>query len=336
MKLLRMETTRTIFVDSKNRDVHVFPSGNSYVLHLTTPIKNVSRVDLVSARVPNTMYNLTNGSNVISTSTSNLSLNQGFYSVYTLASSITDAGVTLDYLPEEGHFIFSGASSFTIKIQSVELAKMLGLANQTVYTATGATILDPNYAGSYILKSVTLVDLSLNEYVFLDIDELRTPWNLDAKSMDSTKGTFSGTNATRMFAPIIMDVGSGCVKNFHENKDYVVSAFYPEPIGVLQRLTVNWYDKDGTPLDFRGWNTNAFVLRLHVIENEDRRLPPPPPLQDVEIKRIVEAMTFAIPKKERPEPKVKIQWWLIALIILGSIFVYKTFVAAAPVQRVTA
>jgi hypothetical protein len=36
-----------LFADSKNRD---YPSGNSF--HLTTPIKDIERVDLVSARVP--------------------------------------------------------------------------------------------------------------------------------------------------------------------------------------------------------------------------------------------------------------------------------------------
>lgn len=57
-------TTRLLFADSKNRDVQLYPSGNSYrdaqrpvaevsaSLHLTTPIKDIERVDLVSARVP--------------------------------------------------------------------------------------------------------------------------------------------------------------------------------------------------------------------------------------------------------------------------------------------
>jgi hypothetical protein len=60
-----MATERLVFADSHNRDSALYPSGNSYVLHLTTPIKNIERVDLVSARVPvpNTLYNLTNGSN---------------------------------------------------------------------------------------------------------------------------------------------------------------------------------------------------------------------------------------------------------------------------------
>ena len=30
-------TQRLLFADSKNRDVTLYPSGNSYVLHLTTP-----------------------------------------------------------------------------------------------------------------------------------------------------------------------------------------------------------------------------------------------------------------------------------------------------------
>ena len=34
--------TRLLFADSTNRD---YPSGNSYVLHLTSPVKNVERVD---------------------------------------------------------------------------------------------------------------------------------------------------------------------------------------------------------------------------------------------------------------------------------------------------
>ena len=39
-----MTSTRThlLFADSKNRDVGLFPSGNSYVLHLTTPIKDTT------------------------------------------------------------------------------------------------------------------------------------------------------------------------------------------------------------------------------------------------------------------------------------------------------
>jgi hypothetical protein len=252
-----------------------------------------------------------------------------------LAAAVTaDGTLTLDYLANEGHMVFSSANPFTLTINSTEFAAMVGLTAGTSYNiTTTATGLDPGYTGKYIQKSATLVDFSLNEYVFLDIDELRTPWNLDAKSIDSKTGTFSGSNSTRMFAPIVMDVGSGCIKNFHENKDYKIQATYPEPIGTLQRLTINWYDKTGKALDFKGWNTNAFVLRLHVTDLEDRHLPPIQPLQDVEIRRIVEAMTLAAPPPPKPERR-RIPWAIIILAILGLFLAWKNRpVSPVPLQR---
>ena len=317
---------RLLFVDASNRDVSLYPTGSAYTLYLTRPIRNIERVDLVSARVPNTMYNLTDGSNVFAVGTSNVSLNQGFYGAFTLAQAVTsNATVTLDYIQQEGHFVFSSGSTFTLKIQSQEFATMVGLEKGT-YTAGSAGPLDPAYTGKYIVKSTTLVDFSLNEYVYLDIDELRTPFNVDTGALQGTTGTISGSNANRSFAPIIMDVGSACIKNFHENKDYRVSVDYPEPINSLQRLTVRWVDKNGDLLDFRGWNTNAFILRLHLTPDPEPTLPPPKPLEEIQIKRIVEAMKVQPPP---PEPKRRFHWWIIVLVILGAFVVWKSW----PVQQ---
>lgn len=320
-------TERLVFAASDNRDSALYPSGNSYVLHLTTPIKNIERVDLVSARVPNTMYNLTSGSNVLAVNSSNVSMNQGFYSVYGLAQLLTSTlnPITLEYLSDEGHFLFSSTASFTVLIHSQELATMLGLAHNTLYTSALATTTDAVYVSKYILRSTTLVDLSQNEYIFLDIDELRTPSHVDTGALINSSGTVSGSNANRNFAPVIMDVGSACIKNFHENKDYRVSVNYPEPIASLQRLTVRWVDKTGAPLNFRGWNTNAFVLRIHVRPDPERTLPPTPPLHDVELKRIIDAMTLAIPPPPKQDPKFKIPWFLLVLATLVGIFIWRTF-----------
>ena len=68
-----METT--LYVDSRQRDTIQFPSGNSYTLFLQTPIHNIERIDLVSAKIPNTVYNLTTSSNVISIGTESINTN---------------------------------------------------------------------------------------------------------------------------------------------------------------------------------------------------------------------------------------------------------------------
>jgi len=322
---------RLLFVDASNRDVSLYPTGSSYTLHLTRPIRNVERVDLVSARVPNTMYNLTDGSNVFAFNSSNVSLNQGFYGAFTLAQAVTsNATVTLDYIQQEGHFVFSSASTFTLKIQSQEFATMVGLEKGVTYISSLATPLDPVFKNKYIVKSTTLVDFSLNEYIYLDIEELRTPFNVDTGALQGTSGTVSGANANRSFAPIIMDVSSACIKNFHENKDYRVSVDYPEPINSLQRLTVRWVDKNGDLLNFRGWNTNAFILRLHLTPDPEPTLPPPQPLEEIQIKRIVEAMKVQPPPP--PEPKRRFHWWIIVLVLIGAIVAWKTFGGPGPVK----
>jgi len=326
-----MSTTRLLFADSKNRDATLYPSGSSYVLHLTTPIKDIERVDLVSARVPNTIPNLSHGSNVLAINSSNVSINTGFYSVYGLAQALTNSfvslgGAVVDYLPDEGHFLFSSSASFTVFIHSQELATMLGLPRGQTLTSALAGPTDPSYASKQILRSVTLVDMSTNEILSLDIQELRTPGHVDTGALVGSSGTVSGSNTNRSFAPIMLNVASGCIKTFTENGDYRVSVYYPEPIASLQRLTIQWVDRTGTPVNFQGWETNAFVLRLH-IKDRDREmdLPPPPPLQDVELKRIIDAMTLALPPPPKDEKKFKIPWFLLVLAVLVGIFIWRTF-----------
>jgi hypothetical protein len=41
-----------VYVDSNNRDQGLWPNSNSYQLHLTTPILNITKVELVSAMLP--------------------------------------------------------------------------------------------------------------------------------------------------------------------------------------------------------------------------------------------------------------------------------------------
>jgi hypothetical protein len=41
-----------VYVDSNNRDQTLWPNSNSYTLHLTTPILNITEVELVSAQLP--------------------------------------------------------------------------------------------------------------------------------------------------------------------------------------------------------------------------------------------------------------------------------------------
>jgi len=279
--------TRLLFVDSANRDQTLFPNGNNYVLHLTRPIRNIERVDLVSARVPNTMYNVSAGggpndppgANVlqIPSASQTVSIPPGFYSVYDLATALTTAAapLTVTYLAWAGKFLFSSQTAFTLVFSSA-FGALMGFPSGKTLTSALAPATLPTFAGQQVLMATSLPHMNPNDQIFLDIDELKTPAHVytgglttvqnQVGSQSLTQVTVTGANTERAFAPITMDVGTGCMKHFSENRDYSISAFYPEPINSLQRLTIRWLDASGTPLNFNGADWNSFILRLHLHE----------------------------------------------------------------------
>jgi hypothetical protein len=335
--------TRTLYVDSKNRDARLYPTGNAFTLHLTDQIKNVCQVDLVAAKIPNTLYNLTSNSTTLTVdinglATNPMKFNKGFYSTFAIASEINlrlPVSANVTYVPAEGKFFIFSLAPFTMNIHSTELAKILGLS--TGVNTSSPAFLDPVYSqdpavtNGFFIKSLKVSDTSIDEFIFLDILELRTPGNMDALALnrDGT-GTYTGMSSRNSFAMIQMDVQSGCIKSFKEETDYTMSVKFPHPIDKLSRLTINWLDSQAKPIDFQGLENNSFVLRIHVAVPEIE-VPPVPNVLEAELKRIVDAMTAVAPPPE-PEKKVIGRWtiWLIALLALLGFAAYKTWVKPNP------
>jgi hypothetical protein len=324
------QPVKYVYVDSTNRDATLYPSGNSYTLHLTAPLHSVVQVDLVAAKVPNTIYNLTNGSNVLvfstASTTSNISVAPGFYSACGLARAIMNSSggtaFCIEYLADEGRYLFSSSIQFTLKGETSEIRKILGLETGTLSSfAAASNPIYTSYIPKWLYKSPKIADFSTIEYAFLDIDELRTTSVIDAKKLIGS--TTEGATMRSTFGQVPLDVPSGSIKSFKETSDYKQYIQFTTPIPKLQRLTVRWVDHQGQLLNFQGFNNNAFTLRFHC---EYQKVPEPtPPLQDLEIRRIVEAMTMAVPPPETKEPKRKIPWWLIVLVLVAAIVAYKSW-----------
>lgn len=290
-----METT--LYVDSRQRDVKLYPSGNSYTLFLQSPVHNVSQVDLISAKIPNTMYNLTTNSNVLKFDSlfgsSNFALNSGFYSTDSLVDTFNNtnqvSNVAMSYLEAEGKFIFTGNLA-SVTTQTQEIAEIIGLPLGTTASSPIATNavyqgLYPN-ANAYVVSS-NIVSLEVNDYIWLDIEEFRTPFTTDARKLIlNPQGVYTTTSNTsaRSFAIIPMDVPSGGIKSFKEANDYPVYVAFPSRLDSLDRLTISWLDRNGKPLDFHGLDVNSFTLRLHTVHVPDEverpvSLPPPVPFE---------------------------------------------------------
>ena len=329
-----METL--VYADSRNRDSNLYPSGNSYVLHLTNPIKGVTQVDLVSAEFPNTFYNLLNGKSCITFNGTDFHLNPGYYTAGGLASEINNRLPTNQYgsisyqysnvnwVSTQGKYLFLSGSIFTLSISN-SISKLVGLPAGT-YTANASStddvinqIYGPNI---WFIKSSKVADFSTNEYIFLDIEELRTPTTSEALAMKPDgSGTFSGANARNSFAMIPVNVNSGSVKSFNEGSDFGIKIQYPHPIDVISRLTIRWVDAAGQLVSFNGIENNAALLRFH---QEKKEPPPPPPeIDKVELRRILEDMiTVQKPQKVEEKRPLVGRWTLIMFLILAIIVYY--------------
>ena len=93
---------RNIFCSSESRNVTRDPYGNSYTLHLTTAVKDITKVELLFASVPNTLYNVVEGTSLIALSNTatasgaigtlqHFSIPQGFYSGPSLATELQNS-----------------------------------------------------------------------------------------------------------------------------------------------------------------------------------------------------------------------------------------------------
>jgi hypothetical protein len=286
---------KNIYVTSTNRDLTKYPYGNSYTLYLTTPIKDITTVELLYASVPNTVYNVNDGIQVIGFTNeidTNLTLSNiapGFYSSCTLSTAVYNAtylasNVTVSFLGGEGKFLFTRSTPFTMNIMTQELASLMGFSYPCSVVATDASTSEfvndlafqpPN---NYYIKSEYVVEMNPIDGIFLDIQELRTMFNECApvgspfSSLNSSNATATNTlspswfsTANRSFGMIPMDVSSGFIKRFKKEVDYDLFIDYMYPIQKLDRLTVNWVDKNGNLVHFNGAETNSFILRFHTL-----------------------------------------------------------------------
>jgi len=278
---------KNLFVSSANRDKNLYPYGNNYALHCTQPIRGVVKAELLYASVPNSMFNVdaermnNYTSNVFITvdGNKNFRIPNGFYSGSGLSSALTDAietgsAVQVDYLTNEGKFLFYSTSAFTVTLPSLDIAGVLGFdkwgtAPSNVYSSrvvSGGGPDYPLYASNSryspynFLVSDKIGDLNPYPFLFLDIKELRTPNNYDAKAVDGN--TISGQSMSRSFGLIPIDVYSGDIKAQTKTSDFNFTVDYTSPLNNIERLTVEWVDRSGQRVHFNGAETNSFLLRF--------------------------------------------------------------------------
>jgi hypothetical protein len=155
-----------------------------------------------------------------------------------------------------------------MSIATQQLASLLGFDFPCYITATNASTTpyadNLRYINKHFIKSQYVVDMNALNEIFLDIQELRTMFN-ECAPQGSPIGTTNNNTANRSFGMIPMDVISGTIKRFRKMNEFDSQVDYLYPIQKLDRLTVNWTDKNGRLLNFNGAEDNSFTLRFHTL-----------------------------------------------------------------------
>lgn len=225
--------------------------------------------------IPNTIYNLEHGTDIITIDQQTFSLPPGFYGGSGFSTELQYAltqttGLYVSYLATEGSIMFyrSNTAPFTLTINSEELGQLIGYtpfiqhqSSNIAPSPPGTTTIpfgsnNDRYTGFDFIKSDLTVNFNINEGVFLDIEELQCIYNDDANNG-------SGQSMRRSFGIIALDVPAGNFKRFKQSADYEYIMEFPVPIARLDRLTVRFIDRKGRLLNFQGLNDNAFILRFY-------------------------------------------------------------------------
>jgi hypothetical protein len=111
-----------VYVDSNNRDESLYPNSNSYTLYLTTPIYNVSKVEVLSAMLPN----------VYSSQYLTLDIAELRSTQTLVASALTLSGKSNIAIPNSNSF--SGAFAFVPIKAASSLASNLATFANTSFT----------------------------------------------------------------------------------------------------------------------------------------------------------------------------------------------------------
>lgn len=263
--------TRFVYVTSDNRDMNLYPYSNTYVMDLIEPIRDVVEVSLMSARVPNTLYNLshTPGTNVMtvvtSVGTSNIAINPGFYNASDIVTAVTAVippanPWTIEFVSYEGKFLITSPNLVSVNVLTTQAQQLIGISSNLTATSMSADPVYKNWssytAGTKFVKSSNISDPILQSYIFLDIDELKSPYIHDTRSTP-----YATRLMNHCFGVVPLDVAFGTFKAFKES-DFKLPIKLKHPISSLSRLTIKWLDRDGNVVNFNGLEDNSFVVKV--------------------------------------------------------------------------
>lgn len=247
-----------IVLDSRERNVSLFPNPNNYEVNLTQDIQNVSNIRLVSTTFPFSSYLVNNTNNVLQLAYNNtvvpVTVDTGMYDESGLAqelqtainSAVGASNFQVTYNARKDNFTFACTASFGLVFRGQQFIHPMNNSIDTAYAAGSMGKLlgfgIDNYMsvggnpGSYpnIISSEFRKDFSGVNSIVLTADLLE----INVSTSDTLLNSFAIVTRTNISDTTQYDVST------------VVHKFTP-PISRLAKLKLRLTDYYGNPYDFQ-------------------------------------------------------------------------------------
>ena len=230
-----------IVVDSKERNLTLFPEPNNYEIVFDDDINDVASVKLINIQLPMNTYLINKYFNtikiIIGATSYNTVLTIGDYTPANLAAEIT---VKLNAMSSPNifdcvyntltdNFTILSDNTFNIDFTTVNpLSYLLGFKKQ-VYQAIPST--NPTYL--YMIKSEYRRNFDFNNYIVMSIDN----FDLNKNQSNPLNKSFAiiGPNYETL--------------NISDDPDII--KYFAPPINKIDKLRIKFYDRFNNPYDFQ-------------------------------------------------------------------------------------
>ena len=260
-----------INIDSRARDINGYPNENDYRFKLKRTVKNVTKIEIVTAEIPNSDFVINENNNKLDVidngNTETVTIPIGDYDAFELANQFKISLDALGYSTwtvslTNGKYVFGSTNNFSLLFLTGANADSIVTSNDgynfgsisrrgSIRSVIGFNIEDTSSGTS--ATSTNKINLGGEKYIVIELGpDVRE--NLD--SYDD-----SGNSA---FGKIVMSSSLNCVQCFDESL-YDISRSYNPPLRNLEYLRVKFRTYGGNLYNFRG-HEHSFMLRITTME----------------------------------------------------------------------
>lgn len=245
-----------LLIDSRSRNYDNHPEPNNYDINFNKTFNDILEIELISANIPKSEYNINNSNNTIHFNVSSTDytavLSNGNYDISTLMSDLetvmngVGSGVTFTITEDTktNKITISGSGSFDLLF--IGGTEKIGLSTRTKYldSSIGYTIgfKREDLTGNTTYTAQNIYNLNGENYVLLYIQDLE---NINT-------GNYSVSGVSNSYAKINLDTDVNTTKYYSSNSDYVSKITFTVPKQTMSRMEIMFYNYNGSLYDFNG------------------------------------------------------------------------------------